>query len=107
MICALSFFAENFFHTISQQIWFIWEEGSQSKVTVIFYFLFFLSLDNFHEIGWDILCGQVPLNVCEWFKDYQPVSTEKQEIEHAYEWVFSCDISVLEKHCVCFFDAPN
>lgn len=28
---------------------------------------------------------QVPLNVCEWFKDYQPVSTGKQEIEHAYE----------------------
>jgi guanine nucleotide-binding protein subunit alpha len=29
----------------------------------------------------------VPLNVCEWFKDYQPVSTGKQEIEHAYEFV--------------------
>jgi len=28
---------------------------------------------------------QVPLSVCEWFKDYQPVSTGKQEIEHAYE----------------------
>ena len=28
---------------------------------------------------------QVPLNACEWFKDYQPVSTGKQEIEHAYE----------------------
>nr|CAN82879.1 hypothetical protein VITISV_008553 [Vitis vinifera] len=32
-------------------------------------------------------CFQVPLNVCEWFKDYQPVSTGKQEIEHAYEFV--------------------
>ncbi|KAJ6758386.1 GUANINE NUCLEOTIDE-BINDING PROTEIN ALPHA-1 SUBUNIT [Salix koriyanagi] len=28
---------------------------------------------------------KVPLNVCEWFKDYQPVLTGKQEIEHAYE----------------------
>lgn len=31
--------------------------------------------------------SKVPLNVCEWFKDYQPVSTGKQEIEHAYEFV--------------------
>ncbi|XP_047328278.1 guanine nucleotide-binding protein alpha-1 subunit [Impatiens glandulifera] len=30
---------------------------------------------------------KVPLNVCEWFKDYQPVSTGKQEVEHAYEFV--------------------
>nr|BAB84093.1 heterotrimeric GTP binding protein alpha subunit [Nicotiana tabacum] len=30
---------------------------------------------------------KVPLNVCEWFKDYQSVSTGKQEIEHAYEFV--------------------
>nr|GMC92458.1 guanine nucleotide-binding protein alpha-1 subunit [Ipomoea batatas] len=30
---------------------------------------------------------KVPLNVCEWFKDYQPVSSGKQEIEHAYEFV--------------------
>uniref|UniRef100_A0A7N0ZWY6 Guanine nucleotide-binding protein alpha subunit n=1 Tax=Kalanchoe fedtschenkoi TaxID=63787 RepID=A0A7N0ZWY6_KALFE len=29
----------------------------------------------------------VPLNVCDWFKDYEPVSTGKQEIEHAYEYV--------------------
>ncbi|KAI3997481.1 hypothetical protein MKX01_008088 [Papaver californicum] len=29
----------------------------------------------------------VPLNACDWFKDYQPVSTGKQEIEHAYEFV--------------------
>ncbi|WVZ21305.1 hypothetical protein V8G54_008627 [Vigna mungo] len=32
-------------------------------------------------------CFEVPLNVCEWFKEYQPVSTGKQEIEHAYEFV--------------------
>ncbi|KAK1417033.1 hypothetical protein QVD17_26155 [Tagetes erecta] len=31
--------------------------------------------------------SNVPLNVCEWFKDYQPVSTGKQEVEHAYEFV--------------------
>ncbi|KVH93659.1 Guanine nucleotide binding protein (G-protein), alpha subunit [Cynara cardunculus var. scolymus] len=31
--------------------------------------------------------SKVPLNVCEWFKDYQPVSTGKQEVEHAYEFV--------------------
>lgn len=30
---------------------------------------------------------EVPLSVCEWFKDYQPASTEKQEVEHAYEFV--------------------
>ncbi|GAV69644.1 G-alpha domain-containing protein [Cephalotus follicularis] len=30
---------------------------------------------------------KVPLNACEWFKDYQPVSSGKQEIEHAYEFV--------------------
>lgn len=30
---------------------------------------------------------KVPLNACEWFKDYQSVSTGKQEIEHAYEFV--------------------
>lgn len=29
----------------------------------------------------------VPLNKCDWFKDYQPVSSGKQEIEHAYEFV--------------------
>lgn len=32
-----------------------------------------------------VIIVQVPLNVCEWFKDYEPVSTGKQEIEHAYE----------------------
>ncbi|CAI0401312.1 unnamed protein product [Linum tenue] len=31
--------------------------------------------------------ANVPLNVCEWFKDYQPVSSGKQEVEHAYEFV--------------------
>ncbi|CAA7409912.1 unnamed protein product [Spirodela intermedia] len=30
---------------------------------------------------------KVPLSVCEWFKDYQPVSSGKQEVEHAYEFV--------------------
>ncbi|KAJ8434536.1 hypothetical protein Cgig2_004302 [Carnegiea gigantea] len=30
---------------------------------------------------------RVPLSTCEWFKDYQPVSSGKQEIEHAYEFV--------------------
>ncbi|KAL8235169.1 hypothetical protein R6Q59_021269 [Mikania micrantha] len=31
--------------------------------------------------------SKVPLSVCEWFRDYQPVSTGKQEVEHAYEFV--------------------
>lgn len=31
--------------------------------------------------------SKVPLNVCDWFKDYQPVSTGKQQVEHAYEFV--------------------
>ncbi|XP_010936916.1 guanine nucleotide-binding protein alpha-1 subunit isoform X1 [Elaeis guineensis] len=30
---------------------------------------------------------KVPLNVCEWFKDYQPMASGKQEVEHAYEFV--------------------
>ncbi|KAL9254290.1 Guanine nucleotide-binding protein alpha-2 subunit-like protein [Drosera capensis] len=30
---------------------------------------------------------EVPLSACEWFKEYQPVSTGKQEVEHAYEFV--------------------
>lgn len=30
---------------------------------------------------------KVPLSTCEWFKDYQQVSSGKQEIEHAYEFV--------------------
>ncbi|XP_072998263.1 guanine nucleotide-binding protein alpha-1 subunit isoform X2 [Typha latifolia] len=28
---------------------------------------------------------KVPLSVCEWFKDYQPTASGKQEVEHAYE----------------------
>ncbi|XP_020104695.1 guanine nucleotide-binding protein alpha-2 subunit isoform X3 [Ananas comosus] len=30
---------------------------------------------------------KVPLSVCEWFKDYQPMASGKQEVEHAYEFV--------------------
>ncbi|KAJ3673653.1 hypothetical protein LUZ60_005645 [Juncus effusus] len=30
---------------------------------------------------------KVPLSVCEWFKDYQPTTSGKQEVEHAYEFV--------------------
>ncbi|KAK8956483.1 Guanine nucleotide-binding protein alpha-1 subunit [Platanthera guangdongensis] len=30
---------------------------------------------------------KIPLNVCEWFKDYQPMASGKQEVEHAYEFV--------------------
>ncbi|KAG0452818.1 hypothetical protein HPP92_025482 [Vanilla planifolia] len=30
---------------------------------------------------------KVPLNVCTWFKDYEPMATGKQEVEHAYEFV--------------------
>ncbi|GAA0153260.1 heterotrimeric G-protein [Lithospermum erythrorhizon] len=30
---------------------------------------------------------EVPLNVCDWFKDYQRASTGKEETEHAYEFV--------------------
>uniref|UniRef100_A0A0D3G674 Guanine nucleotide-binding protein alpha subunit n=1 Tax=Oryza barthii TaxID=65489 RepID=A0A0D3G674_9ORYZ len=30
---------------------------------------------------------KVPLSVCEWFKDYQPIAPGKQEVEHAYEFV--------------------
>ncbi|KAI5393536.1 guanine nucleotide-binding protein subunit alpha, variant 2 [Lathyrus oleraceus] len=46
---------------------------------------FMLFLNKFDIFEKKIL--DVPLNVCEWFKDYQPVSTGKQEIEHAYEFV--------------------
>ncbi|XP_065850039.1 guanine nucleotide-binding protein alpha-1 subunit [Euphorbia lathyris] len=46
---------------------------------------FMLFLNKFDIFEKKIL--KVPLNVCEWFKDYQPVSTGKQEIEHAYEYV--------------------
>ncbi|XP_038710566.1 guanine nucleotide-binding protein alpha-1 subunit [Tripterygium wilfordii] len=46
---------------------------------------FMLFLNKFDVFEKKVL--KVPLNVCEWFKDYQPVSTGKQEIEHAYEFV--------------------
>ncbi|PSS19324.1 Guanine nucleotide-binding protein alpha-1 subunit like [Actinidia chinensis var. chinensis] len=46
---------------------------------------FMLFLNKFDIFEKKIL--KVPLNACEWFKDYQPVSTGKQEIEHAYEFV--------------------
>ncbi|GAU26687.1 hypothetical protein TSUD_314640, partial [Trifolium subterraneum] len=46
---------------------------------------FMLFLNKFDIFEKKIL--NVPLNVCEWFKDYQPVSTGKQEVEHAYEFV--------------------
>ncbi|PPR83497.1 hypothetical protein GOBAR_AA37219 [Gossypium barbadense] len=46
---------------------------------------FMLFLNKFDIFENKVL--KVPLNVCEWFKDYQPVSTGKQEIEHAYEFV--------------------
>lgn len=46
---------------------------------------FMLFLNKFDIFEKKVL--EVPLNVCEWFKDYQPVLTGKQEIEHAYEFV--------------------
>lgn len=46
---------------------------------------FMLFLNKFDIFEKKIL--KVPLNVCDWFSDYQPVSTGKQEIEHAYEFV--------------------
>ncbi|XP_077240955.1 guanine nucleotide-binding protein alpha-1 subunit-like isoform X1 [Tasmannia lanceolata] len=46
---------------------------------------FMLFLNKFDIFEKKVL--NVPLNVCEWFKDYQPLGTGKQEIEHAYEFV--------------------
>ncbi|CAN8284377.1 unnamed protein product [Cochlearia groenlandica] len=46
---------------------------------------FMLFLNKFDIFEKKVL--DVPLNVCEWFKDYQPISSGKQEIEHAYEFV--------------------
>ncbi|KAM7256312.1 hypothetical protein ACFE04_012053 [Oxalis oulophora] len=46
---------------------------------------FLLFLNKFDIFEKKVL--KTPLNVCEWFKDYQPVSTGKPEIEHAYEYV--------------------
>jgi hypothetical protein len=30
---------------------------------------------------------QVPLNVCEWFKDYKPLTSGQAEVENAYGYV--------------------
>ncbi|KAL6534064.1 guanine nucleotide-binding protein subunit alpha [Orobanche hederae] len=46
---------------------------------------FMLFLNKFDLFEQKVL--NVPLNICGWFKDYQPVSTGKQEIENAYEFV--------------------
>ncbi|GAB2268496.1 guanine nucleotide-binding protein subunit alpha [Dionaea muscipula] len=46
---------------------------------------FMLFLNKFDLFEKKVL--KVPLSVCKWFKDYQPVSTGKQEVEHAYEFV--------------------
>ncbi|KAH8482546.1 hypothetical protein H0E87_029846 [Populus deltoides] len=49
---------------------------------------FMLFLNKFDIFEKKVL--KVPLNVCEWFKDYQPVLTGKLEIEHAYEQLRAC-----------------
>ncbi|XP_059640322.1 guanine nucleotide-binding protein alpha-1 subunit isoform X2 [Cornus florida] len=46
---------------------------------------FMLFLNKFDIFEKKVL--NVPLNVCDWFKDYQPGSTGRQEVEHAYEFV--------------------
>ncbi|CAN6465778.1 unnamed protein product [Victoria cruziana] len=46
---------------------------------------FMLFLNKFDLFEKKVL--KVPLSVCEWFKDYQPISSGKQEVEHAYEFV--------------------
>lgn len=46
---------------------------------------FMLFLNKFDIFEKKVL--DVPLNVCDWFKDYQPVYSGKQEVEHAYEFV--------------------
>eukprot|EP00249_Psilotum_nudum_P024797 c29296_g1_i2 orf=329-1480(+) len=46
---------------------------------------FLLFLNKFDIFEKKVL--KVPLSVCEWFKDYKPLTTGKQEIEHAYEFV--------------------
>lgn len=56
------------------------------KVRTIWMLYILSLLERYHHFSLIMSCiVQVPLNVCEWFKDYQPVSTGKQEIEHAYE----------------------
>ncbi|KAF5179227.1 Guanine nucleotide-binding protein alpha-1 subunit [Thalictrum thalictroides] len=46
---------------------------------------FMLFLNKFDIFEKKVL--KVPLSVCEWFKDYKPMSTGKQEVENAYEFV--------------------
>ncbi|CAH9072162.1 unnamed protein product [Cuscuta epithymum] len=46
---------------------------------------FMLFLNKFDLFEKKVL--KVPLNVCKWFKDYEPIYSGKQEIEHAYEFV--------------------
>ncbi|CAM0950003.1 unnamed protein product [Alopecurus aequalis] len=46
------------------------------------FMLFLNKFDIFEE-----KIRKVPLTVCEWFKDYQPLAPGKQEVEHAYEFV--------------------
>uniref|UniRef100_A0ACD6APZ5 Uncharacterized protein n=2 Tax=Avena sativa TaxID=4498 RepID=A0ACD6APZ5_AVESA len=46
------------------------------------FMLFLNKFDIFEE-----KIQKVPLTVCEWFKDYQPLAPGKQEVEHAYEFV--------------------
>ncbi|KAK1288497.1 Guanine nucleotide-binding protein alpha-1 subunit [Acorus calamus] len=46
---------------------------------------FMLLLNKFDIFEKKVL--KVPLNVCEWFKDYKPLANGKQEVEHAYEFV--------------------
>lgn len=79
------FHAENFVPAFSQQIWFIWKEGSQSKYVELIGPMQGTTSMKLEFILCVCACVQVPLNVCGWYKDYQPVSTGKQEIEHAYE----------------------
>lgn len=82
----LFFYTENILHVILKQVWHIWEEDPESKnhLSIIHFILARVYIGYYH-FNLMSCTVQVPLNVCEWFKDYQPVSTGKQEIEHAYE----------------------
>lgn len=104
MICALSFFAENFFHTISQQIWFIWEEGSQSKVTVIFYFLFFFIFGQLPRnwLGYPVWAGTAE---CLWVVQGLPTSFNRKTRNWACLWVsfFLWHLSPGETLCMFFW----
>ncbi|XP_078428037.1 G protein alpha subunit 1 [Wolffia australiana] len=46
------------------------------------FMLFLNKFDIFEE-----KIHKVPLSVCEWFGDYRPMASGKQEVEHAYEFV--------------------